>query len=130
MFDAVKPENDLSGCRTGSDKEKLCSTVDREPVKFRSDSACGSALPARYNLCLLSFMGFAVVYSLRVNLSVALVAMVNSTYANHNSEANSPECRLGNSTGKSSEKVNYWNDSDTVPECRFAFRYSDFFSMA
>ncbi|KAM9824030.1 sialin [Neosynchiropus ocellatus] len=34
---------------------------------------------ARLNLAVLMFLGFAVVYCLRVNLSVAMVAMVNST---------------------------------------------------
>uniref|UniRef100_A0AAY4CFQ5 Sialin n=1 Tax=Denticeps clupeoides TaxID=299321 RepID=A0AAY4CFQ5_9TELE len=34
---------------------------------------------ARYSLALLMFFGFAVVYGLRVNLSVAMVAMVNDT---------------------------------------------------
>ncbi|XP_030644777.1 sialin [Chanos chanos] len=33
----------------------------------------------RYNLATLMFLGFAVVYGLRVNLSVAMVAMVNGT---------------------------------------------------
>lgn len=47
--------------------------------------ACGSA---RYSLALLSCFGFFVVYSLRVNLSVAMVDMVNTTHqssANHSS---------------------------------------------
>lgn len=34
---------------------------------------------ARLNLAFLMFLGFAVVYGLRVNLSVAMVAMVNTT---------------------------------------------------
>ncbi|KAI3358811.1 hypothetical protein L3Q82_015213 [Scortum barcoo] len=34
---------------------------------------------ARLNLAILMFLGFAVVYGLRVNLSVAMVAMVNNT---------------------------------------------------
>lgn len=34
---------------------------------------------ARFNLALLMFLGFTVVYGLRVNLSVAMVAMVNNT---------------------------------------------------
>lgn len=34
---------------------------------------------ARLNLALLMFLGFTVVYGLRVNLSVAMVAMVNNT---------------------------------------------------
>lgn len=34
---------------------------------------------ARFNLAVLMFFGFTVVYGLRVNLSVAMVAMVNNT---------------------------------------------------
>ncbi|XP_051774833.1 sialin isoform X3 [Erpetoichthys calabaricus] len=34
---------------------------------------------ARWNLSFLMFLGFSMVYALRVNLSVAMVAMVNST---------------------------------------------------
>ena len=34
---------------------------------------------ARFNLAFLMFLGFSVVYGLRVNFSVAMVAMVNTT---------------------------------------------------
>eukprot|EP00111_Clytia_hemisphaerica_P020421 TCONS_00060179-protein len=48
-------------------------------------------VPRRYIMILFSHFGFFIVYALRVNLSVVLVAMVNSTYANvDNSD---PECR-------------------------------------
>ena len=56
----------------------------------------------RHVLVVLGMLGFANVYALRVNLSVALVAMVNSTFANANSEANSRECSTDSS---SSDKV-------------------------
>lgn len=36
-------------------------------------------IPYRYIVTLLTFAGFFNVYAMRVNLSVALVAMVNST---------------------------------------------------
>ena len=39
-----------------------------------------------------------------MNLSVALVAMVNSTYANEQASANNPECQRNSSTD-SEEKV-------------------------
>ena len=55
-------------------------------------------IPARYVLAALSCSGFCVVYLLRVNLSVALVAMVNSTYANEQASANNPECQRNSST--------------------------------
>lgn len=45
------------------------------PPIFISAPVCCSA---RYNLAFLAFFGFFVLYSLRVNLSVALVDMVDS----------------------------------------------------
>ncbi|XP_059745726.1 sialin isoform X2 [Bos taurus] len=62
---------------------------------------------ARYNLAFLSFFGFFVLYSLRVNLSVALVDMVDSnTTAKDNrtsyecAEHSAPIKVLRNQTGK------------------------------
>ena len=49
-------------------------------------------IPKRYILILLSQFGFMVVYALRVNLSVAIVSMVNSTYAKRRPD---PECSSG-----------------------------------
>ncbi|XP_047460266.1 sialin [Mugil cephalus] len=51
------------------DAERLIETVSVPPQ-------CCSA---RLNLAVLMFFGFSVVYGLRVNLSVAMVAMVNNT---------------------------------------------------
>lgn len=39
--------------------------------------------PARYTFALLGFLGMANVYAMRVNLSVAMVAMVNSSAFPH-----------------------------------------------
>lgn len=39
----------------------------------------GKLPPARYVLAILGCMGFATIYGLRVNLSVALVGMLNHT---------------------------------------------------
>ncbi|XP_059617945.1 sialin [Phlebotomus argentipes] len=39
----------------------------------------GSLLPARYILALLGSIGMAIIYGLKVNLSVAMVAMLNHT---------------------------------------------------
>ena len=51
-------------------------------------------VPKRYILAIFAHLGFVVVYALRVNLSVALVAMVNSTYANVKPSMD-PECSNG-----------------------------------
>ncbi|EDO45514.1 predicted protein [Nematostella vectensis] len=55
----------------------------------------GTCWRVRYTLALLACLGFCVVYGLRVNLSVALVAMVNSTYDGIDGNTNS-ECPGGN----------------------------------
>ena len=36
-------------------------------------------VPARYTLAIMSFLGFVVLYALRVNLSMAIVIMVNNS---------------------------------------------------
>ena len=61
-----------------------------EPSRRESD---GCYLPCRYALTILSGSGFCVLYLMRVNLSVAIVAMVNSTYADAKASANNPECQ-------------------------------------
>lgn len=47
---------------------------------FRQD--CLPCIPARYVLAFMSFFGFVNVYALRVNLSMAIIKMVNTTTAN------------------------------------------------
>ncbi|XP_042362935.1 sialin [Plectropomus leopardus] len=51
---------------------------DTEPL-IENDAVPPQCCSARLNLAVLMFMGFTVVYVLRVNLSVAMVAMVNTT---------------------------------------------------
>ena len=70
------------------------SNISREANRFGK----------RHVLVFLGLLGFTNVYALRVNLSVALVAMVNSSYANVNSEAKSHECSSDTST---TDKVLY-----------------------
>ena len=41
-------------------------------------------IPARYVLAIMSFLGFVNVYILRVNLSMALVVMINDSTTNEN----------------------------------------------
>ena len=60
------------------------------PERFRRESE-GCYLPCRYALAILSSSGFCVLFLMRVNLSVAIVAMVNSTYANAKASANNSE---------------------------------------
>lgn len=62
------------------------------PEPFRRDTE-RCYLPCRYALTILSGSGFCVLYLMRVNLSVAIVAMVNSTYADAKASGNNPECQ-------------------------------------
>jgi len=58
-------------------------------------------IPIRYVIALLGHCGILVAYAMRVNLSVGLVAMVNSTYVQEMSHQKmDPECKRtgGNST--------------------------------
>lgn len=66
------------------------------PQSFISAPVCCSA---RYNLAVLAFFGFFVLYALRVNLSVALVDMVdsNTTLANNRT---SKECAEHSASNK------------------------------
>ena len=82
--------------------EESVPLLDKSTPKSRRES--GYYLPCRYALAFLSCTGFCVVYLMRVNLSVALVAMVNSTYANAKASAHDPECQR-NTSDTSPEKV-------------------------
>ncbi|XP_068841104.1 sialin isoform X6 [Capricornis sumatraensis] len=96
------PVSDLapSDGEEGSDRTPL---LQRAPRAETAPVCCS----ARYNLAFLSFFGFFVLYSLRVNLSVALVDMVDSnTTAKDNrtsyecAEHSAPIKVLHNQTGK------------------------------
>uniref|UniRef100_UPI003AAB7B69 sialin n=1 Tax=Centroberyx gerrardi TaxID=166262 RepID=UPI003AAB7B69 len=52
---------------------------DSEPLLENETAVPPQCCSARLNLAILMFLGFSVVYGLRVNLSVAMVAMVNTT---------------------------------------------------
>ena len=47
---------------------------------------------ARFSLAYLGFFGFLNVYALRVNLSVAILSMVNSSYLNSGHNHTSEDC--------------------------------------
>ena len=69
-----------------SDEESdLLVSSAKSKLRERSSSSwrrlCCSWLPARYVLTLMGFLGFCNVYALRVNLSMAIVQMVNDSQA-------------------------------------------------
>ncbi|XP_057302082.1 sialin-like [Hydractinia symbiolongicarpus] len=68
----------LQGSSDSNDND-MYSYDEESPRKQPRDLCCCSCLPKRYLVAILSFFGFVNVYALRVNLSVALVAMVSNT---------------------------------------------------
>lgn len=54
-------------------------TKDDQKKNRRSHGFCCQVIPKRYIIAVLAMLGFCNVYALRVNLSVALVAMVSNT---------------------------------------------------
>lgn len=71
-------------------------------------------IPARYILSVLGSIAMAIIYGLKVNLSVALVAMVNHTAVGHahedsdlsDSDVNREVCLAENTTSSSDNQVN------------------------
>lgn len=59
------------------------------PVDIPEDTR--SWVKARYTLGFLGFLGFALVYAMRVNLSVAIVSMVNQTAIPHSDDNDTTE---------------------------------------
>ncbi|XP_054619574.1 sialin isoform X2 [Dunckerocampus dactyliophorus] len=94
----MPPPNSSSINAASSDKSE-----DIEPL-LCDDTVPPRCCSARLNLAILMFLGFTVVYGLRVNLSVAMVAMVNTSDAGlgrNNSVAHACPLPAGseNSTG-------------------------------
>ena len=59
------------------DDQFSSSPMEKQTVQQNS-SASPSSFPKRYILLLMIFIGFVNIYAMRVNLNVALVAMVNN----------------------------------------------------
>lgn len=87
-------EDETSRLLSGVATSKSTSTADNLYDK-RQVSLCSRLFCCRNVLALLQFCGFVTVYGMRANLSVALVAMVNQTYAEQSSGNHiiEPECR-------------------------------------
>lgn len=66
-------------------------------------------LKARHILGILGFLGFANVYAMRVNLSVAIVAMVNSTVTPVTNASSFDHCPVLNDTNSTEPAVSICN---------------------
>lgn len=71
----TQTSNSSSSSTIPEDVENEGGIKDKRPSMYGADHPI---LPKRYILLLMMFLGFAVVYSLRVNINVAIVAMVNN----------------------------------------------------
>lgn len=78
MADAETVDEEYAGERRALlSSTKELSTTDSIRRLWHTDWC--PWIPARYVLAVMSFLGFVNVYALRVNLSMALVVMVNNT---------------------------------------------------
>ncbi|TDG46593.1 hypothetical protein AWZ03_007031 [Drosophila navojoa] len=68
-------------------------------------SILGKLVPARYVLAIMGSIGMAIVYGLKVNLSVAMVAMVNHTAIHLMQEKPLDHHTISNLTSSASEEV-------------------------
>uniref|UniRef100_A0A1A8S1D5 Solute carrier family 17 (Sodium phosphate), member 3 n=2 Tax=Nothobranchius rachovii TaxID=451742 RepID=A0A1A8S1D5_9TELE len=84
------------------------SSDESEDTKslIQNDPAPPQCCSARLNLSVLMFLGFSVVYGLRVNLSVAMVAMVNATNPSVDRNTSvAPACPLPPGTENTSDTL-------------------------
>ncbi|XP_030565533.1 sialin [Drosophila novamexicana] len=68
-------------------------------------SILGKLVPARYVLAILGSIGMAIVYGLKVNLSVAMVAMVNHTAIHQLQQQSAGHHSIANATTSESNPV-------------------------
>ncbi|KAK0098467.1 hypothetical protein PV326_008065 [Microctonus aethiopoides] len=69
------------------------------------NGSCGKFIPIRYLMAVMGSIGLAIIYGFKVNISIAIVAMVNHTALKENSENYNAtnEIKLDNSTANASE---------------------------
>ncbi|XP_067840264.1 sialin isoform X2 [Heptranchias perlo] len=107
------------------------SGEDSQPLLSRERRRVSACCSARYNLAILAFWGFFVVYALRVNLSVAMVEMLdnNATLPKNGSvEACPPHSNSTHQNFVKRGKVYNW-DSDTQGWILSAFFYGYIFTQ-
>lgn len=77
------------------------SDSDRDDQRIIVNQNSPLLFSVRFRLCLLLSTGFALVYALRVNLSIAIVAMVKD-HSNPNPISNDTQCYIPNPPGPNS----------------------------
>ncbi|KAK0146018.1 Sialin [Merluccius polli] len=97
--------------------------LDVEDVRHHTPACCS----VRYGLALISCFGFFVVYALRVNLSVAMVDMLNATdQVNHSASV----CQPSQPRVKNNHTANVYNwDSETQGWILGSFFYGYIFTQ-
>jgi hypothetical protein len=109
----------------------LPTNTDHTSVPVVAGQDNSRCISCRHILAFIAFLGFINVYCLRVNLSVALVAMVNQTFAagNRNESNTDDECLTdlsGNSTGgntKSEGEMNWDSHKQALVLASFFYGY-------
>ncbi|CAD5119812.1 DgyrCDS8396 [Dimorphilus gyrociliatus] len=105
-----------------SDQEALVSSDKTENVSQKIIASYKGWISCRHIMALFSFLGFVNVYAMRVNLSVALVAMVNASYSKDNDTSN--ECPNPNANTTKQLNTGEFNwDSNTQNLILAAFFY-------
>ena len=69
----------------------------------------GCYIPKRWTIAVLAHFGFQVVYALRVNLSVALLAMVNTTSSTSNTTNHTSMLTNGEQYNWDEQQQGEWN---------------------
>lgn len=94
---------------------------DQDEQLEKPPPEAGTWTSSRYCIVYLAFLGFVNVYALRVNLSVAILSMVNSTASN--GSGIDTECPAGPSSNKTSPGVKFDWDSNQQGLVLGAFFY-------
>ena len=90
-MNAINDSQEERECLTGTGSTEV--SVLKQAKKDIHKCCCRDyfpCIPARYVLSVMGCIGFLIVYALRVNMSVALVAMVNET-----ASSSGPHTRAG-----------------------------------
>ncbi|XP_055370914.1 sialin [Condylostylus longicornis] len=93
--EATQPLNEHE---SSDDENDITPLVNNDDV--------GGIFKTRYVFGFMGFLGFAVVYAMRVNLSVAIVAMVNQTAISHENVTIEDVCPASSNT----------SENNTLPE--------------